>query len=65
MTNTKKKLVISMDIYVALCEYQHCVDRYTSLDNDNYDTEFSYALKDIEESEKQLNRLLRNAEKVA
>lgn len=59
-----KKLVISTEIYVALCDYQDKVDRYTDLTNDDYETDFQYALQEIEGSEKRLNRLIRNAEKV-
>lgn len=60
----KKKLVISTEIYAALCDYQHKVGLYTDLTNDNYENEFHYALLDIEDSAKVLDRLIRGAEKV-
>ena len=60
-----KKLMISTEIYAALCDYQVKVDRYTYLTNDDYETDFHYALQEIEGSEKKLNRLIRNAEKVS
>ena len=62
---TTKKLVISTEIYAALCDYQVKVDRYTDLTNDDYENDFYYARQEIEESEKKLNRLIRQAEKVS
>ena len=60
----KKKLVISAEIYAALCDYQVKVDRYTALTNDDFDFDFIYALQEIEESERNLNKLIRSAQKV-
>lgn len=59
-----KKLVISTEIYVALCDYQVKVGRYTALTNDDYDFDFICALQEIEESERNLTKLIRSAQKV-
>lgn len=67
MTETKienKKLVISTEIYIAVCNYQVKVDRYTALTNDDYETDFMYAFQEIENSAGVLDRLLRSAQKV-
>ena len=60
-----KKLVISTEIYSALCDYQVKVDRYTSLTEDDYSTDFSFAFDEVEDSKKRLDRLISKAEKVA
>ena len=60
----KKKLVISTEIYAALCDYQVKVGRYTALTNDDYEADFMYALQEIEESDRKLNKLIRSAQKV-
>lgn len=70
MTNTNtataatKKLVVSADILSAICDFQWKVEKYMFLTNDDYETDFSYAADEIEESKKALDKLLRRAEKV-
>lgn len=62
---TTKKLVISTEIYSALCDYQVKVDRYTSLTEDDFSTDFSYAFDEVEESKRRLDRMISKAEKVS
>lgn len=57
----KKRVKLPREFYEVIHEYMWAVEKYTSLTNEDYDTDFYHAGQLIDELGNKLNRMMREA----